>query len=62
MSKDAIEEPNKKKGTPKGSENESNASSYEDQELNLSKFFQPWPTKLKPKEGKQDGTVEADQS
>jgi dCTP deaminase len=34
-------------------------SPYEDQELELSKFFSPWPTKLKYKEGANDGTVEA---
>jgi dCTP deaminase len=35
-------------------------SPYEDQNLDLSKFFQYWPEKLKYKEGTDDGTVEAD--
>jgi dCTP deaminase len=34
-------------------------SRYEDQILKLSKFFQPWPDKLKWSEGVEDGTVEA---
>jgi len=33
-------------------------SPYENQILELSKFFQPWPEKLKLKEGDQDGTLE----
>jgi hypothetical protein len=54
MSKDAFE---KKDATTKDA-TESKPSSYESQELNLSKFFQPWPEKLKLTEGDQDGTVE----
>jgi len=54
MSKDAYE---KKDATTKDA-TESKPSSYESQELNLSKFFQPWPEKLKLTEGDQDGTVE----
>jgi dCTP deaminase len=34
-------------------------SPYENQELELSKFFAPWPTKLRNREGVNDGTVEA---
>jgi dCTP deaminase len=34
-------------------------SPYENQELELSKFFAQWPTKLKYKEGTDDGAVEA---
>lgn len=38
---------------------EPSPSMYEDQELELSKFFAPWPTKLKFREGANDGSVEA---
>jgi len=37
-------------------------SPYENQNLELSKFFQPWPERLKLQEGVQDGTVEADEN
>jgi dCTP deaminase len=38
---------------------EPDPSPYENQELELSKFFAPWPTRLKYREGVHDGAVEA---